>query len=82
MTIWKFELELEIFQTIKMPNHADVRHIGLQGGGICIWAEVRPENPMVDRNFYVVGTGHPIPAEARYYRGTIQQGAFVWHIYE
>lgn len=82
MTIWKFELKLNVFQEIEMPNHADIRHVGLQNDTICLWAEVRPENQKVMRKFYVVGTGHPIPTQARLYVGSVQQPPFVWHIYQ
>lgn len=47
----------------------------------CLWAEVEPANPPVQRTFTVVGTGDPIPDGAKHI-GTLHEDCMVWHLYE
>ena len=85
-TIWKFWLPLREEQVIPMPADAVVRHIGVQDSGLHLWVEVDPEQPKIERTFYVVGTGHPLPTPPDDhfldYLGSVQPGSFVWHVYE
>jgi hypothetical protein len=46
------------------------------------WAEHNDAEPLVDHVFQVFGTGHPVPAGARW-RGTCPRlFGLVWHLYE
>jgi hypothetical protein len=55
--------------------------VAIQDGKLCLWASVDPErNPSTIRIF-IVGTGHPIPADANNYVGTVQDRMFIWHVY-
>lgn len=47
------------------------------------WAENRPGSEPSQRWFRVFGTGHPLPADARWV-GTCDrtEGGLVWHLYE
>lgn len=89
MKIYKYQLKLERDEfgkeVISMPNGAKIIHIGTQLDKICIWAEVTPDNPVEDRTFHVVGTGHDLPESFAYtatHLGTVHLPPFVWHIYE
>jgi hypothetical protein len=82
--IWKYELEITDEQTVNMPMHADILTVQMQGGTMCMWALVEPENVKRPRKFLVVGTGNPMPDGMQRYVGTVQmmQGSLVWHIFE
>jgi hypothetical protein len=84
--IWKFELEIADIQRIDMPEGAKILSIQLQNGRLCLWALVaRFASPEI-REIEIIGTGNPImPLEdglKREFIGTVQQGQFVWHIFE
>ena len=81
-TIWKFPIEIaRREQTICVPQYAQLLHVGLDPDGTsCIWFQVEPNKARVDFNVAVVGTGHPVPTDG-VYRGTFNQGPFVWHVY-
>lgn len=82
MKIWKFPVnDTKAIQKIEMPNHAEIRHLGIQNNKVFLWAEVQENNPVVERTFFIVGTGHPIPTQAKRYIGTFQAPPFVWHLY-
>jgi hypothetical protein len=59
--------------------------VAVAGGNDVVefWAEFCEDCPTVSRQFFVVGTGHPIPAGAKY-AGTAPRTALglVWHLYE
>lgn len=80
--IWKFPLADGMAQDIEMPMHAEILTVQVQNGLACLWAKVNPENVKKARRIHVVGTGHTVPQGAFGYLGTIQQGMFVWHIFE
>lgn len=72
-------------QLINMPKGAVVRHIDVQHGIPCLWAEADPSQPMEGRGFVIVGTGHEIPYKDHLaFRGTfmLNDGNFVGHVYE
>jgi hypothetical protein len=70
--------EVEAFS---MPKGTVVRHVDMQRGVLCLWAEVPPDSgpPSEERRFTVVRTGRP--AEGVYV-GTVMEGAYVWHVFE
>lgn len=83
-TIWKFPLVLKTFQKIAMPSQAQVLTVQMQSDALCLWAIVNPEAPIEQRDFIIAGTGDPQPfdeADLRYI-GSVQQRAFVWHVFE
>lgn len=79
MRIWKFEIKTG-YSVLNMHAGAVIRHFDWQNNRLWIWAEVSPDAPNEQRNFYVVGTGQEIPADATYI-GTSNTGLFVWHLY-
>ncbi len=84
-TIWKFQFNTTDEVNIKMPLGAEILTVQMQNGYPCLWAVVNPKNSLVDRNFSIHGTGHPLPMRGvGNYIGTYQQaeGALVWHLFE
>lgn len=84
MTIWKFTLRLVDRQTVMMPRGAKIIAVQEQAGAICLWAIVDPQENKTSRLFTIAGTGHQLPpnAAAINHLGTVQLGAYVWHVFE
>lgn len=83
-TIWKFPLPLMDFPAVTMPANAEILAAQMQGSAPCLWALVDPDAPMETRLFAIVGTGHPATDRVLFenYIATVQDGPFVWHIFE
>lgn len=58
------------------------RHIALQDGRYCLWAEVDLKQRLATWEIARYATGSKIP-EGAHYLGTVleAEGAFVWHYY-
>lgn len=85
MQVWKYALTLSDYVTLEMPRGAKPLYVATQFGVPCIWALVRPEEPLVNRRFRIAGTGHPIEAhEAISYVGTfmLSGGHLVFHVFD
>lgn len=68
---------------ILMPEGAKLLHVGEQGWGVHLWALVNPTLPVVERKFFVVGTGHGFEDVNAEYIGTVQASSgLVWHVFE
>ncbi|WP_299078016.1 hypothetical protein [uncultured Paraglaciecola sp.] len=83
-TIYKYTLERTDWQEVAIPDDARVLSVMVQGGEICVWAEVDTENELRNWGFWVVGTGNPIPENCTNngnHIGSVIDGPFVWHIY-
>lgn len=88
-TIWKFPLTVTDVQIVMMPPGAEILSVEIQGGIICLWAliDVKKETQLeVPHQIEIVGTGNPMQQIdhwlSRKFIGTVQQGQFVWHIFE
>lgn len=81
--IYKYPLDLVDSQILVLPSSAKPLSVQLQGGLICLWADVPAGQFIVEKEVVIsiVGTGHTIPPGAVNYLGTVQQGQFVWHVY-
>ena len=66
-----------------MPEDANILHVGVQAGMICLWARIDTAKPLprMPKTFYIRGTGHPLEEDLLHV-GTVQMGAFVWHVFE
>jgi len=80
--IWKFPLEVRMEQRIRMPRDSVIVDVQVQNGQICMWAICNPDRIEVDREFLIIGTGQEFDTTETYYRGTVQNGVVVWHIFE
>ena len=67
-------------QVVKMHKNAAIIHAASQNGQPCIWATVNEEEPIIEREFEIIGTGWDVPLKT--YIGTAHCGEFVWHIFE
>lgn len=86
-TIWKFPIEITDVQPVCMPEGAEILSAQVQGGQLCLWALVNPENQMTERVIEVFGTGNPIHSGMgtdRKFIATAQMRDMppVWHVFE
>ena len=78
--IYKYELKEG---SVEMPIGAKILTIQDQNDRPYIWALVDIAAQCEFRNFTIVGTGYDFPeADDFTYINTIQDGPFVWHIFE
>ncbi len=81
MVIYKYNIDGG--GRVLLPQGALILDIQYQQDVLMLWALVDPEKPGENRSFVVFGTGWTLSADHSYkYWKTIQQGAFVWHIFE
>lgn len=87
-SVWKYSIpvgQLEDVIAFAMPIGAHVLSVGNQNEWLCIWAGVNETDREEKREFYVVGTGNPLPPVSRGdFIGTVQfmDGKFVVHVFE
>lgn len=82
--VFKYALDVTDHQTILMPAGAEILCVQMQAGAPCLWAMVNPNNPLEERRFRIVGTGHLIAEPFLKYVGTVQAGGgmLIWHVFE
>ena len=80
-TIYKYSLSRKPEQVIKMPHSSNVLCVKLQDGSPRIWAEVVPENSLVERTFILVETGEHYDFVGKYI-GTVVLNTVVLHLFE
>lgn len=85
MVISKYTLGIRDFQQVLMPKGAKILSVANQDGYLCMWAMVKPDEPMEQRDIEIYGTGNAIPVcfgNAREFIGTAVIDPFVWHVFE
>lgn len=84
--IYKYELQVNNFNNIQMPEGATIlKAAEVKTGFITLWAQVIKNNPMTTRAILIRGTGHSFSSENQGdYIDTIvmRDGIFVWHLYD
>ena len=85
-TIYKYPLQVDDVQMVRMPQGATILDVQVQHGQPCVWALVDPARPLQDRVFCMFGTGHEVPTEdvVLVHLSTIQLsgGGLVFHVFE
>lgn len=80
-TVHKYELLRQAEQEIGTRAGASFLSAQMQRGIICVWAIVEDTGRTVSRRIYIVGTGQDVPPHIGFI-GTVQDGLFVWHIFD
>lgn len=80
--IWKFPIQIQDYQSIRMPTGAEILAVQVQGGSPILWALVDPSAPLVSRQLRIIGTGHPISDNPGKFVDTFQLGGFVGHVFD
>lgn len=80
-TIYKYAIDINgpnVINTHCMPEFLSFQ---MQDGMPYIWLLVDTNQFITEYRFTIVGTGLSVPDRSRY-RGTVQDGQFVWHLFE
>ena len=83
--IWKFPLPVEPIYRVAMPAGATLLTVQMQCEQVVVWGMVDSEAPRVEREFYLVGTGHPVLSSKPTYLGTVQPWSWrglVLHVFD
>lgn len=80
--IYKYPLEVTDEQIIDMPGSARLLSVQMQRGVVCLWAWVDPNAIPKKRHIVIIGTGNPISFFPGEFVGAVQQGQFVWHVFD
>lgn len=77
--IWKFRL---VDGAISVPKGATFLSCQIQGIEICVWMLVDPDEVIREaRRYQLIGTGHDFNPEGLEHFATLQDGAYVWHLF-
>lgn len=80
-SIWKYAIPFAKQFSLEMQEGANILSVQYQGDQLCLWAKVKPSASTVVRYFEIVGTGHKTTGMG-VHLATVQQGPFVWHVFE
>ncbi len=83
--VFKFKLKITDSQDIHMHRGAKILSAQFQGEDLCLWALCDPQAPQHGRTILLNGTGHQIEErndKDLEFIATVQDGRFVWHIFE
>lgn len=86
--VWKYPIEPSTPLIISMPEGAEVIRVDVQpqrGYDVpCMWAVVDITAPLKDREFWVLGTGHPFPLDLTLvHLGSFSlEGPLEFHVFE
>jgi len=85
MRIHKYPLTTEE-NTVPLTNCDKVLCVQMQRGTLTLWAQIN-EDPALNvtkraRTFVIFPTGDTTKKGSFEYVGTVQDGIFVWHVYE
>jgi hypothetical protein len=84
-TIYKYPLDIADYQSIKIPQDANILSILYQGEILVLYALIETEKPLELRGILIEGTGNPFPeSESDNIRfiGTVQSPfGYVWHVF-
>lgn len=81
--VYKFPLGLTDSQLVSMPSTARILTAQFQKGTICLWAVVDLDiTSKTDRRIVIAGTGHTVDTTNCEYISTVQDGNFVFHVFE
>ena len=83
-TIYKYSLECpNRLGEIRMDLHRGTQplYVGIMGRENYMWALVAPQNELVRKIVYCVGTGHEVPHLATYIGTIVEPSLFVWHYF-
>lgn len=80
--IYKYKLESQDVQDIKLPLGAKILSVGMQGEEATMWALVDPEAPTEFTKIYIVGTGQPADhVEGLTFVGHLRMGSFEFFVF-
>lgn len=82
MEIWKYTLNLEGVNEISIPGGGHFLDLQVQKDVPVMWILLDPQTKPVERIFKLICTGQEFDSNNKVYKGTIQLGEFVLHLFE
>ncbi len=79
--VYKYALTFPCCE-VAMPKAAQILSVQMQQNNMCLWALVDTEQPKELRYLEFHGTGNPFNPFGLVHVATIQEGQFVWHLFE
>lgn len=81
--IYKYKLNTREGRLTPLPTGAAILTIAMQHNMLCLWAIVDMSvTTETRRDIRVIGTGWDIDDPVGTYLATVQDGGYVWHIFE
>lgn len=82
--VWKYPISSHSFQSISMPEGAEILSIDCQHGYPQLWALVNPANKIERRGFRLIATREPFDAEGLKFISTflLESDSIVLHFFE
>lgn len=82
-TIWKYPLRPDTCG-MRLPEDAEILCVQTQAGEPFLWVLLDENKPLISRQVFVYGTGHPVLDTPQRYIGTFQlhAGELVFHVFE
>jgi hypothetical protein len=81
-TIYKFPLAIESTQHLSLPAEFKVALVGLDPQEQpCLWLILDSTHLTYLTKIFIVGTGQPIPPQAKEHLGSFVQTEYVWHVF-
>ena len=82
LAVWKYPLQKDSYHIVDLPVGAEVLSFQMQQGVPTIWALVDVNGSLGRRMFRILATGESLPDKNLKYIGSVQDHAFVWHLFE
>lgn len=85
ITIWKYRVEIEKYQTLELLKGSEILSVQLVGLQPFIWVKVDTEQIEKEiRRFELIGTGEELKSSKNKFIGTLQfqGGKYVQHFFE
>lgn len=81
--IFKYQLNINYPTKIELPEGSEILSVQMQHGNLFMWVLIAGTKYIVEKRFFqVFGTGHAILEKVKQYLATVQDGMFVWHVFE
>lgn len=83
--VYKWELEITDRQQLSLPRDCKILHVAQQGRELMVWGivDIELSDDTIPVDFYIVGTGNPVPDQAEEFIGTAlwDGGVLIWHVF-
>ena len=83
-TIWKYEIRaMPSFQELMVPKGSEFLSAQMQNDLLCLWFKV--DSLMIEhecKSFVIFGTGQKFDDTGLNFLSTVQDGRYVWHLFE
>ncbi len=79
--VFKYQLKVQDHQKVSIPRGMKPLKVAAQHGVICLWAEVYDDNPVIDYDIWIHGTGHEVMGHTHLGSVMLSDDILVFHVY-